>query len=163
MMELTDFTSYAAIRAVLGVTEKDLADETLEIPLYLDSLIVDLEDVSLSFLDAYTEAQEAPNPTPAQERFLRATRTFSTYSVAKQLVSSMGMFGVKTVSDGKATMTRFDNPLNDVLKRIMSDYERWRLRLEKSYEDLGHETSTGVDRPFLSVISPSYDPVTGEG
>ena len=79
--QITEFTSYADVRAALGVSEDDLEDETLELDLYADMLEVEFEDVSATFLTTYAAAQATDTPTEAQARFLKATRLFSTYAI----------------------------------------------------------------------------------
>ena len=69
--QITEFTSYADVRAALGVSEDDLEDETLELDLYADMLEVEFEDVSATFLTTYAAAQATDTPTEAQARFLK--------------------------------------------------------------------------------------------
>ena len=111
--QITEFTSYADVRAALGVSEDDLEDGTLELDLYADMLEVEFEDVSATFLTTYAAAQATDTPTEAQARFLKATRLFSTYAIAKHLTASLPLFAAKDVTDSKATVTRFDSPYRD--------------------------------------------------
>jgi hypothetical protein len=160
-MAIIDYTTYDDIRAVLGVSEDDLEDETLALELYDNYLTMDLEEVNIDLPTTYDTVSIVATPTEAQARFLQATRLFATYSVAKQLSTSLPLFAAKQVTDSKAEMTRFDNPYKDVVSAIAKDYERLRNRLIQTLNSLGNETATATRRSLMSVVSPGFDPITG--
>ncbi len=159
--QITEFTSYADVRAARGVSEDDLEDETLELDLYADMLEVEFEDVSATFLTTYAAAQATDTPTEAQARFLKATRLFSTYAIAKHCCGSLPLFAAKQVTDSKASVQRFDNPIRDVVKSINDQYGALRVRLSNAMDALVAPSLVTIAKVYLAVASPSSDPITG--
>ena len=158
---VTEFTSYADVRAALGVSEDDLEDATLALALYADMLAVEFEDIALTFLTTYADVKAQTTPTDAQTRFLRATRLFSTYALAKQLASTLPLFAAKEVTDSKATTTRFDTQFRETVKSVLDQYGRLRNRLSSALDALSAQSTTTVTKTYFAVVSPSSDPITG--
>ncbi len=157
--QITEFTSYADVRAALGVSEDDLEDETLELDLYADMLEVEFEDVSVTFLTTYAAAQATDTPTEAQARFLKAARLFSTYAIAKHCCDSLPLFAAKQVTDSKAGVQRFDNSIRDVVKSINDKYGVLRMRLSNAMGALVAPSLVTSAKVYLAVASPSNDPI----
>ena len=157
---LNDYTSYSDIRAALGVDEDDISDETLGLPIYDDLLTQDLEDVDLTVVDTYTTTTAISSPTAAETRFLRACKLFATFSVARQLTSSLPLFAAKQMTDGKAQIQRFDNPYQETIKKVNEQYGLARSRLVTTLLAIGTTADTVV-KTYFGVASPSTDPVTG--
>jgi len=159
-MLITDYTTYADVRAALGVSDEELEDATLALESFAIGLKLDLEDVDLTLPAAY-DALPATR-TDAQERFYATARIFAMYAVARQLTTSLPLFSPKTVSDGKASIGRYaDGPYKDVIKRVQAEYDRYRTRLEKAYAAMNSTGYTLTIPTFISVVSPASDPVTG--
>ena len=156
---LTDYTTYADIRAALGVTEDDLEDSTLALTLYSDYLVQELEDVALTLPAKFAEVKAKGSPTEAETRFLSATRLFSTFAVAKQLTAALPLFAAKQLGDGKATVQRFESPYRDTIKTVNDQYGRTRNRLIAALEAITTTSGTTVARQYFAVVSPSTDPV----
>ena len=161
---LTTYTTYDDIRAALGVTPDDLEDATLALKIYDDALTQEHEDVALTLQDTFDTLSASPSPTAQETRFLTACRLFSTYAVAKMLTSALPLFAAKTTTDGKAAVGRFENPYKDVIKSINEMYATQRTRLVNALAAVGTSsaTATATPRIYMSVASPSSDPVTGE-
>lgn len=160
-MLLTDYTAYEDIRATLGVSDEDLEDATLALPIYLNLLQADLEDINLSLPETYATTKASLTPTPQEARFLQAASVFATFSVAKQLCSSLPLFAAKQVTDSKASVSRFDNPYRDVVASVDREYVRARNRLAQALAAIGTVTGAVISRPYLSVVAPASDPITG--
>lgn len=158
---LTTYTTYADIRAVLGVSDEDLDDATLSLQLYDDYLTQELEDVSLDLPGIYATKKALSTPTATELRFLTACNLFSTFAVAKQLTAALPLFATKTVTDGKAATGRFDNPYRDTIKNVTEQFERMRNRLVAALAAVGTTSTAVTARVYLSVASPSSDPITG--
>lgn len=164
-MVLVDFTTYGDIRAALGVSTDEIEDTTLALDVYLFNLMAEFDDMEASPLEAYEAIRETDpeQMDPAELRLFRATRVFSTYAVAKQLLVSLPMFGPKEISDGKASVTRFSgDPYKETTKRVETQYERALARLASALAALQASTRepTPLRTYFLGVASGS-DPVTG--
>lgn len=160
-MLITDYTTYADIRATLGVADDELEDATLALETYANALLLDLEDVDLTIPASYT-ALPSSGRTEAQERFRTTVRLFATYAVARQLTSSLPLFSPKSVTDGKAGLSRYaDGPYREVMKRVVEEYDRYRTRLEKAFASLSSTSYTLTVPTLFSVASPTSDPITG--
>lgn len=159
---ITVYTTYADIRAALGVSTDDLEDTTLALPTYADLLDVELTDINSTLPDTYTTTIALPTPTTNEQRFLQAARLFATYALAKHLTSSLPLFAAKQVTDGKSANTRFDNPYRDTVKSINEQYDRFRNRLRDATAALGSTTTTATALTFMSVVAPDTDVITNE-
>ena len=164
-MSLTDYTSYAEVRAVLGVESEEISDTTLALSLYGDHLTNELEGVNVNLPTQYAAVVAVVSPavrTDVQTRFYSVTRLFAAYAVAKQLGSALAMFGPKDITDGKATVSRFaDSPYKATLSRVDQQYEALRAKLEAAYLALGLTLTQSTPRPYFVISSPSTNPVTG--
>ena len=158
---LTDYTSYADIRAALGVSDEDLEDTTLALPLYSDYLTQELEDIALTLPDTYATVKAGSTPSAAELRFLTACQLFATFAVAKQLTAALPLFAAKQVTDGKAAVQRFDNPYRDTVKNVAEQYDKQRTRLVAALAAIGTSGKSSVMQKYFSVVSPASDPVTG--
>jgi len=158
---LTDYTTYNDIRAVLGVSEDDLTDTTLALQIYEDYLTQELEDIDITLPDTYTTTAALATPTAAETRFVKACNLFATFSVAKTLTAALPLFAAKQITDGKAQVSRFDNPYKDAIKSINEQYETLKTRLIAALGAIGTTTTAATVQRYFAVISPSVDPVTG--
>ena len=161
---LTDYTSYAEVRAVLGVSEEELSDATLSLSLYAESAQIEMEEISstlpadFAVVSAITEAER----TSIESKFFAAVGLFTAYAVAAQLGSSLPLFAPKSLTDGKAGFSRDANaPFKETLKGVKTSYERFRSLLASRYETYKGASIAPTVLQFLSVISPSTDPVVG--
>jgi hypothetical protein len=157
---LTAYSTYHDIRAALGVSDEELDDATLSLQLFEDHLIADLDDIALNLRDVFSTVSNESSPTAAQTRFLSYVRLYSTYSVAKVLTTSLPLFSPKSVADGKAQLTRYENPYKDTVAAVAREYERWRSRLQAAFNELGGSGTTLTPRSYMSVVVPGTDPIT---
>ncbi len=161
-MELRDYTSFADVRAALGVSEKELSDETLSLSLYEDNLKMELDNIGDTFTDEYDALLVADSPNKAEEKLLRAGRLFCTYVVANHLLSSMTMFSPKDISDGKASFSRQgDNPYSKTIEMVKSRYSQYTAGLGEVYADFKTTTTVTTAPVYMLVSSPTTNPITG--
>lgn len=162
-MSLIDYTTPSDIRALLGVSEDEISDATLSLEVYDAYLASELEDIGADLAATYSTVAVVPEAarTSAQKKFYRLTRLFSSYAAAKQLTTSLPMFGPKDISDGKATVSRFaDSPYRDVVKRITQEYDRLKSLLAEAFAGLTSSTGTSTQRVYLGSTGLATDPVT---
>lgn len=163
-MALLDYTTYADIRATLGVNEVELTDETLGLALYSSNLSVELDDAGTTLSDSYTTvaAIDALTRTKKQQRLYDVTRLFATYTVAKQCCGSLPMFGPKSISDAKTEVSRFTNdPYKETVKTVIKEWEKYRQRAQAALADMSSLTASLTPRTVMLVSSPTSDPITG--
>lgn len=160
-MSITSYTTYDDVRAALGVSDQDLSDSTLGLTLYDDALAMELAAVSPNIETLFASTNAQPSHTDAEKQLLRATRTFATYAVARELVPAMRMFAVQQVTDSKAAMSRFSDPLAQIAKDIEKKYQLTKDALLAALASVVGQSSPSTQRQYLYVVSPAYDPVTG--
>lgn len=156
---ITDYTTYDDIRAALGVSAKDLKDDTLALAIYSSYLEIDLEDVNPTLPTTYATIQNKTPPLTAEEvRILSTVQFFATYSVAKHLSVSLPIFAPKQIADGKASLQRFDNPYKDMIAGVNQMYDAAKNRVIAA---LGSAT-TKTPLVYFSTVAPDTDFVTGQ-
>lgn len=163
-MAVTDYTTFDDVRAALGVSAEELDDATLSLDLYTHSLALEMSGISAELPAAYaTVLDKAESARSAVElQFFSAVKAFAPYAVAKQLASSLPLFAPKTITDGKATVTRDSSaPFTLTIESCKDNYDRFRSALEAAYSAYIGKTTTAVLRPFFGASAPSSDPVTG--
>lgn len=164
-MAMLDYTTYDDIRAVLGVSSDELEDSTLSLTVYEYGLSSELRSINRAIpTDHATVAAKSESTWTNEERdFIEVMSLFSTYAVARHLLTSLPLFSPKEISDGKASMVRYSiNPYEETIKRVEGMYQRYRDELETVYS--AYKVETAPSRPlrtFMSVASPSSDPITG--
>jgi len=161
---VSDFTTPDDIRSLLGVSTDEIRDETILLPVNEYELAADFDEVDEAndgLVDLYLGLNVGAL-APEEDKFYRSVRLFATYAVAKQLLTSLSMFGPKEKTDGKTAVTRFFDPYKETAKRVEAGYTRNRDRLITAFAtvQLGN-APTAVLRPYFLVVSSSSDPVTG--
>ena len=162
MTSLNLFTSYDSIRAVLGVSEDDLEDVTLELPIYLQLLRLDFGTISSDIESLYLPLVADPPPplTPIQQRFVDLVQLFSAYATAKTLLTSLPLFAPKSITDGRAKLDRFADPLEMVKDGVESLYNTIKDRLAEVLEEMGEDVPVASARVFFATAPLGYNPVT---
>lgn len=167
-MPILDYTSYDEVRAVLGVGTGELSDTTLGLEVYSNGLNAELRDIKIAGVNDTVTSQYSTikgmnsGRTDSQQEFYENVRSFSTYSIARSLASSLPMFAPKDISESKTILGRFSqDPYKETLKRIEENYGLYRTRLLASFNKVTAANSTPVKRTLFAVSSPSSDRVTG--
>lgn len=161
-MPLSSYTSFDDIRAALGVSEDEIEDGTLLLPLYENKLLSEFEDISPSLAEDFLLLPSSGR-TAIQDKFARNVQMFATYAVAKHLTISLPLFSPKDISDSKALQSRYaSSPYKDTIAGIFEEYGSLKSRLDSVYSVIKSTTVT-VFRPrvYFAVSSLQPDPVTG--
>lgn len=163
-MSILDYTAYSDVRAILGVDDDELEDETLALEVYSNHLDEELYDVSRELITLYQQLDiKGDNDRTAQEeRVYKLVRSFSAYAVARQVGNALPMLAPKSISDGKASMSRFSSdPYKKVLENIREQYDLTRGRLLSAVDELSSLNRVSVQRTLFTRTGSAYDPVTG--
>lgn len=163
-MALTDYTTYADVRAVIGVSATELPDTVLALSQWETLLALSLEDVSVNLPAYFTTISALPSNsrTSAQQRFYDLVRLFASFSTAKDLLTSLPLFSVQQLGDGRAEFNRFANALEDTKAAVAGSFESMRLRLAASYLGLvpGDVVYTAPTEVWTGSATLGTDPVT---
>lgn len=163
-MLITDYTSYDEVRAALGVSVDELDDTQLDLPLYVNGLEIDLEDIHVNLPTTYQTVLTQSIQSEDEQRFLKAAKMFATYAVARQLSNTLPLFSPEQITDGKAAVKRFqqDSPFKAVTEAVGREYARAKIRLEQLFAIVGTGASTTMTaKTYFAVSSPSSDPILG--
>lgn len=159
-MLFTDFTSADAVRAVLGVSVKELSDSTLALPIHLQVLELDLETEYVDLVSTYLGYTLQATMTANEQKLVNIVQVFSAYATSKSLLGSSTLFAPKTITDGRASLTRFDRSedlRDDIDKALLA----LRKRLQLVLIALGLIVAPTVTaRSYFGVAGLGVDPIT---
>ena len=161
MILVTDYTSYAEIRAVIGVDALELPDATLGLQTFATALYRTLLSITSSSGNTLVALFDAIDPFDmdiSEEILYYTIKEYATYVVADACCSGLSMFALKSDSDGKATQSRFasEATFKDVVKNIQQRLASLTGALDQM---LGGTTAYAI--PGLTRVSPATDVVTG--
>jgi len=159
VISITDYTSYAEIRAVIGVDAVELPDVTLGLSVFTSALRRALRSITNSNGESLITLFNAINPlsmTEFEEHLYYTIKEYATYAVADACCSGLSMFALKSDSDGKASQTRFSSEatFKDVVRNIRERIASLTGELDSL---LGGEA---YEVPSITRITPSVDRVT---
>ena len=161
MILVTDYTSYAEIRAVIGVDALELPDATLGLQTFATALYRTLLSITNSSGETLVALFDAIDPFDmdmSEEILYYTIKEYATYVVADACCSGLSMFALKSDSDGKATQSRFSSEatFKDVVKNVQQRLASLTGALDQM---LGGTTAYAI--PGLTRVSPATDVVTG--
>ena len=161
MILVTDYTSYAEIRAVIGVDALELPDATLGLQTFATALYRTLLSITNSSGETLVALFDAIDPFDmdiSEEILYYTIKEYATYVVADACCSGLSMFALKSDSDGKATQSRFSSEatFKDVVKNVQQRLASLTGALDQM---LGGTTTYSI--PGLTRVSPAMDVVTG--
>lgn len=165
---LTPFTTPDDVRALLGVSNVELPDRVLNLPVYQIALrrklqkLSDTEDVLALFTSIHS--QSVASRSEDQQAFYDAIYHYSSVAAATQAGVSLALVAPKRITDDKSGVERFsDSPYRDVLANLESEL----LAAKGAVLDaLSTLTASSLPQDTLSgtyfvAVKRSYDPVTG--
>lgn len=156
------FTDYDSVRALLGVSSKELSDTTLQVPVFNQRLAAEINALSADLLADYATAAAAG--TTAAANFVSALRLFAAFAMARFCLASLPLFSPKSITDGKAGFARYpDSPYKAVQQRIDGEYLLYRDQLLTAYAGYGGAVTplTSTAATLMVVSSLGTDPITG--
>ncbi len=161
-LSLLDYTSYDEIRAILALTDEELADGVLALPIFVTELVEDLYAVDPGINDLYLQYSTTFSNPPEIRRFVRLVRAYSAYVVSMQLTESLPLLAVQSENDARAAYKKFDNPFDDITMMVGANYLKTQQYMVDAYNAV---TSTPVAQPvttwtMVGSIGIAVDPVT---
>lgn len=164
---LTDYTSYAEVRAILGTNVDELEDATLGLDVYVNALEFELaaageKVVSGADLVAdYVAAAALASPTVAEARLVAAVKLLAPYAVALQMASSLPQFSPKSITGEKVGFIRHADSYKVTLDECFKNFGKYLSNLEAVYGVFKSASVSTSARAYLGVSSPLTDPVAG--
>lgn len=162
MIDITDYTTYADVRAILGVDSTEITDTTLGLSIYASALQRALRASSDSdgktLYEYYAELSVAETLTEEEDTLFGLLKEFSAYTVAVACLPGLSISLKKTESDGKALMTRF-SPEELFLNLSETVTQTWNNILASIMSTLGVSTEYNSIK-YLARIAPDTDVVT---
>lgn len=162
-MHLLDYTTYADVRAILGVSSTELPDQTLSLNLYSDQAELMLSDIYETLPDLFATIKANPTPTATEAKLEKLVSLYFGYSVAKLLLTALPMFSVKSLDDGRAGFVRFDEALNDIRDGVDAALATIKARLVSTLNILipAAVNTTTSETVHILATGLAVDPVTG--
>ena len=163
MITVTDYTTYADVRAVLGIDDLELSDVTLGLATYasvLQRTLRGTEDPSGKSLYTYYDELDAKvELTDDEDTLFYLIKEFCTYTVAVACLPGLSLLVKKTESDGKATATRFsaESTFKDVAENVT---QKWTDLKNEILSSIGAMVIYNSITP-LTRVAPATDVVTG--
>ena len=157
---LTDFATYDEIRAVLGVSDEELEDGTLALPMYLKLLQLDFGDIAGTLEAQYLAAKASITPSAAEQKLVDVVSVFSAYAISKHLLTSLPLFAPKRITDGRAETDRITDPFEGVREGVNSMCRVRESRVGAALAALGTSVTVNPARTFFSVAGLAINPVT---
>lgn len=163
MTTLSTYTTPTEVRAALGVSTTELRDVTVELAMNVTFLEGDLEEVAEGIVEEFATVSgiSEGSRTAAQKKFYDLVKLYAPYQIAKRLLVSLPMFGVRSLTDGKAEFQRQDDAHQDVRDGIDAALTSLTFRLRLAYQIATGATPTA--RPVFSTtvgVPIATDPVT---
>lgn len=152
-----------SVRAVLGVSAKELPDTVLANSIYSVRLKEAILDLHPQMLADFNTVSGLDSPTSDQQRFLDLMETYAAYNVAQQCLISLPMFSPMTIQDEKAALIRNANAYAQLKADVGDVLTIIRVKLQTVYVAINPSAlaPTPIDRVFMVGVSLGSDPVTG--
>lgn len=167
-MALSTYTTYDAIRAILGVSPKEIKDATLALDLFEQQFLLEMSDVDsgagavmvqYNIVKALTSGRTAD-----QQRFFDIVNMMAAYSAAKQVLTGAPLAVPQKITDGKASIQRFDTHNFDKVRAGATEtYAALLRRLKAVLLTLapGAAVTSVPARTLILSSALASDPVTG--
>lgn len=159
---LSTYTTPAEIRAVLGVSATELSDDTIALSIYATNTELVLEDINTALPTNFSAVSALPTPTTTEQRFIDLVKLYVPYVVAKQLLTSLPMFSVVSLSDGRAEFSRNADAFADVRDGVDAAISSLKYRLSALYATLfpGSSVATRTTPVNIAGVGLAINPVT---
>lgn len=162
-MALTDFTTYNEVRATLGVSEPEITDAVLALPMYEVLLTEDLREMNEDLEADYMVADALISPTADQARFVYLVQTYSAHKVGLVLIGSIPMFAPRMIKDSSSEFDRMADPYQNMRQSIADTLTYLRSRVLDAYATLtpAAPAPAAITRVLVAGVGLGVDPITG--
>lgn len=164
MAALTDLTTTASVRAVLGVSEKEIKDVVLLNPVYSTQLTEEIYRLDDGLMAAYAAARDATTRTEIEQRLYDLFQLYGAYFVAKICAAgAIDMFAPVTIKDARSELTRAQDPYSQLRFDLAASLPLIRNQLLAIYATINPDYTAPVraTRNLLVAAPLGLNPVTG--
>lgn len=159
--------SFEDVRAVLGLSDEELPDSRLALPVFSTSVAEAVESVHPELETIYDslKLKQETDPTTltrTERKIVNLTEVYATYRMAKLLLVGMRAGTMKRITDGKAEVERFQVDIESLLEEIDAMLADLLARLLSALEDYGLTVEVPAPTYLLGTATLGVDPVTGE-
>ncbi len=158
-MALTDFTEYDEVRAILGVSAREIEDKVLALKIYERELQFLLAEIAPTLETTYLALANASTRTTPEQKFVDIVQVFSAYAVSKSLLTSLPLFAPRRIQDGRAEQERVQDPFPTLRDDISMAYSAMLERLNGALGSVGLVPANTTSRAYFSTSSLTVDPV----
>jgi hypothetical protein len=159
------YTTPDEVRAAMGISDEELADETLSLPYLMTLIDEDLRDVSpvlKDTLEPLLVAEDESALSADQQRLLALARLFVTFAAAAHLLDPAELFGFLKVADGRASTERTPDAYTNLRPGILGTLAKVQAKLLAALLVLVPDApfTPPVGLTFISAVGIAADPVT---
>ena len=161
-LPLSSFTSSMEVRALLGVTSKELKDEQLELPIYRQLLSLDLADLNPSLESDVEAILTSTSKTADETKVVSLLNVFSGFAVALHVFPTLEQLAPQKITDGKAEIQRQTQDLSILKQGLEAGKQRVQSKLLDAYKLINVTVSatTLILPTFVLGSTLNIDPVT---
>lgn len=162
-MDVTDLTDSDLVRAVLGVSEEELENTTIESTIFGARLTEDMYALNASMPGDFETIVDLPVPSALQTRFLNLVEAWASYTVASYLLESISMFAPKEIEASRDRFARVEDPYSQLKADVTRALATVTSRLLAVYAQLDPVTpvTAAEELTYATTIDLGTDPVTG--
>jgi len=163
-MAFTDIATTADVRAVLGVSAKELPDSVLATPTYMTLLTESIRDLHAQMLTDYAATVALDPKTDAQQRFVDLLQAYGAHHVANQCLGAVAMFAPMLISAAnKSQLQRVADPYQQLRTDVPAVLNILRSRLRSAYAALNPDATppSPAQRLYAMGVTPTANPITG--
>jgi hypothetical protein len=167
-MDLLQYTTYDAVRSLLGLTARELADATLALPHWMLAVELDLQDVDGAAGETVSQYETIlailpASRTAAQAQYFKVAGMYVMYHVGLQLSRSADVYSPVSNSDGKASVERDPDRFEKLRPVLEGGLQKLKERLKEALLVLvpGTAVAATPTRTMILGVGLGADPVTG--
>lgn len=98
--------------------------------------------------------------TQQEQAFYDDMKLYVTTLVAQMLLTALPLMSLKTITDGKASMTRFTDAHKDTIVSVNQSLSQVKSNLKATYYSMNGISNAEVS-PTIEAVGLAADPVTG--
>ena len=162
-MALSTYTTPTSVREVLGVSDAEISDATLNGSVYAFHLDEALLALHANLATDFATAKAAPAPTPQQKRFVTLVETYAAYVVAGEATGRIEMFAPQVIKDARSELQRVEDPFAALRADVAAMRATLRGKLQQAYALINPAApAPAAARPrVIGAVGLGTNPVTG--